>query len=203
MIFICLTISIASLYGQDSTGTVTDFDGNIYKTVKIGDQWWMAENLNVTHYRNGDPIPHCRNYDNELANGKIYGKLYNWYAVDDSCGLAPEGWHVPSKEEWRILLFDYLDGSSAGGQMKEAGTAHWKKPNVGATNESGFTALPGGCYYYDGSFRDMGSKAYFWSSTEAEWYSAESISLLYSQETNSGGTSGKQFGASVRCVKDN
>lgn len=143
---------------SDCPPTVTDYDGNVYQTVLIGDQCWMMENLKVTHYRNGDPIPHVTdgvtwgnltsgaycNYNNDEGNVATYGRLYNWYAVDDSRNIAPAGWHVPSDAEWQTLV-DYLGGDAvAGGKMKEAGTTHWASPNTGATNESGFTALPGG-----------------------------------------------------------
>ena len=101
--------------------TVTDIDGNVYQTVQIGDQFWMAENLKVTHYQNGDEIP-CNVYNDDPSNAAIYGRLYNWYAVDDERGICPEGWHVPSDDEadseWQILV-DYLGGGSvAGGKMK-------------------------------------------------------------------------------------
>ena len=181
-------------------GIVTDIEGNTYQTMKIGDQCWMAENLKVTHYRNGDPIPnftensewirrttgaYC-NYDNDDENVPVYGRLYNWYAVNDSRGIAPSGWHVPSDAEWQTLV-DYLGGSSvAGGKMKTTGTIEggdglWYKPNSGATNESGFSALPGGYRYGgNGCFDLLGSLAYFWSSTEYSSSNAWSRSLHYS-----------------------
>ena len=135
------------------TGTVTDADGNTYRTIKIGNQWWMAENLRTTRYRNGDPIPTvtdnftwghlltgaCCSYDNDSSMVFTYGRLYNWHAVSDGRGLAPLGWHVPSDADWGTLV-EYLGGSAvAGGKMKEAGTAHWLSPNTGATNESAFS----------------------------------------------------------------
>ena len=150
--------------------TVTDIDGNTYKTVKIGNQIWMAENLKVTHYRNGDIIPNVTNnfewaylstgawcvHDNDGSYANTYGYLYNWYAVNDIRNIAPEGWHVPTDEEWKELEM-YLGmsqteaddtgyrGTNEGGKLKEAGTTHWETPNTGATNETGFSALPGGC----------------------------------------------------------
>ena len=136
---------------------VKDIDGNNYHTVKIGDQIWMVENLKVTHYRNGAPIenysktdfcdkrvPLYIDYEGNPALSKTFGRLYNWFAATDPRNIAPQGWHVPSKEEWQIL-FGYLGGEDvAGGKLKEAGPAHWKAPNTGGTNESGFTALPYG-----------------------------------------------------------
>ncbi len=140
--------------------------------VSICCQSWMTTNLDVDHYRNGDPIPHVTDptewknlttgaycyYANDSAKyAAVYGKLYNWYVVNDPRGLAPEGWHVPTDFEWTTLT-DCLGGVSvAGGPMKETGTSHWILPNEGATNESGFTGLPGGVRSsQDGSFFDLG-----------------------------------------------
>jgi uncharacterized protein (TIGR02145 family) len=206
---------------------VTDHDGNTYFTVEIGDQCWMAQNLKVTHYRNGDPIPHVTdagewsgygagaycNYDNDPANAETYGRLYNWYALDDSRNIAPDGWHVPTDDEWKQLEM-YLGmsqaeadisgwrGTDEGGKLKEAGTIHWNEPNTGATNESGFSALPGGYRSYNGSFSDLGSHAYFWCSPEAsspKWvrWLDYSHSQVYRTYANFGGN-----GQSVRCVQD-
>jgi len=198
------------------TGTVTDIDGNVYQTIKIGDQWWMAENLKVTHYRNGNAIPNCIdasewislaigahcNYANDESNVATYGRLYNWYVVSDSRDIAPSGWHVPSDEEWQTLI-DYLGGESvAGGKMKEAGIAHWYSPNTGATNESGFAALPGGYRYGNGTFATMGSPASFWSSTEypssRAWYRL----LYYNNSSVARSNDDKHYGFSVRLVRD-
>ncbi|OVE79375.1 hypothetical protein BVY01_02745 [bacterium I07] len=200
-----------------ATSTLTDVDGNVYKTVKIGNQVWMAENLKVTHYRNGDPIPHVTsttawsnlstgaycNYDNSVSNVSTYGRLYNWYAVNDSRKIAPAGWHVPTDAEWRTVV-DYLGGSGvAGGKMKESGTLHWKSPNTGATNSSSFSALPGGYRYNYGSFNDIGGTAAFWSSTEDSNYYAwyRLLSFNYSGVDRLGNN--WQGGFSVRCVRDN
>ncbi len=198
------------------TGTVTDIDGNIYQTIKIGNQWWMAENLKVTHYRNGEAIPNITdggtwasintgaysNYLNDINTGAIYGRLYNWFAVGDSRNIAPTGWHVASDAEWQTLV-DYLGGDAdAGGKLKEIGTVHWSSPNSGATNESGFTALPGGSRHYGvGSFFGIGLYAYFWSATvqsDGAWY----LSLYYNLLSVGHGSMYKQYGCSVRCVKD-
>jgi len=198
--------------------TVTDIDGNVYRTVVIDTQVWMAENLKVTHYRDGASIPNVTdstewsnlttgaycNYDNYANNAAIYGRLYNWYAVNDIHNLAPKGWHVPSDTEWQTLR-DYLGGDYvAGGKMKESGTEHWNIPNSGATNESGFSALPGGCRSYNGDYYSMSYAAKFWSSTEYVIY--DYIIYLLLEYSNSEvlciGTNHRQFGFSVRCVKD-
>jgi len=148
----------------DGEPVCEDIDGNVYETIQIGDQLWMAENLKTTHYNNGDEIPYPSNedfgsfdegqygvYDNDPSNADVYGNLYNFAAVDDDRGLCMEGWHVPSDGEWTVLT-DYLGGSSvAGGKMKEEGLDHWNSPNTGATNESGFTGLPAG-YRYNGKW---------------------------------------------------
>ncbi|MFA5032866.1 MAG: fibrobacter succinogenes major paralogous domain-containing protein [bacterium] len=203
---------------------MTDKDGNTYKTVKIGKQEWMAENLNVSYYRNGDPIPQVQDaeewtnlntgawcyYENNAENGKTYGKLYNWYAVNDPRGLAPEGWHIPTHNEWTILT-DCLRGRYvAGGEMKEAGTTHWKSPNGEATNESGFSALPGGgrgtfrgVFYDGGAFSDMGICGYWWSTTE-DSYGVGALTLhirYFNAYVDSYGCY-ETFGFSVRCVRD-
>lgn len=221
--------SAQSFTTSSASNTVTDIDGNVYQTVTIGSQVWMAENLKVTHYRNGDPIPHvtdgstwgglttgayCNN-DNEEGNVAIYGRLYNWYSVDDSRNIAPAGWHVPTDEEWKQLEI-YLGmsqteaddfgsrGNDEGGKLKEAGTTHWTYPNAGATNESDFTALPGGYRSYDGNFSRMGSSAYFWSSTISGYTYPEawrrSLQSVYSDINRSFGH--KRWGLSVRCVRD-
>jgi uncharacterized protein (TIGR02145 family) len=212
------TNSVGTGYGDamlfttaHETGTVTDIDGNIYQTVKIGNQWWMAENLKVTHYRNGEAIPNVTddvswnsittgaycNYDNDVNYVATYGRLYNWFAVVDSRNMAPTGWHMPSDAEWQTLI-DYLGGLSvAGGKMKETGTLHWNAPNTGATNESGFTALPGG--YRSGS---MGGDAYFWSSTQYDSGAAFRRFLYFNNSAVERYFAGKGDGFSIRCVKD-
>jgi uncharacterized protein (TIGR02145 family) len=212
---------------SDCPPTVTDYDDNVYQTVLIGDQCWMMENLKVTHYRNGDPIPHVTdggtwsglstgaycNYDNDPANVATYGRLYNWYAVDDSRNIAPAGWHVPSDEEWKQLEM-YLGmsqaeaddegwrGTDEGGKLKETGTTHWQSPNTGATNESGFTALPGGYRGYSGYFSDMGGSALFWSSTELYSYYAWGRYLDYGYSQVYRNYYSRHYGFSVRCVRD-
>lgn len=197
------------------TNNITDIDGNTYRTVKIGDQWWMAENLKVTHYRNGDAIPNVTdgyewwfnlttgaycNYDNNVNNVTTYSRLYNWYAVNDSRNIAPEGWHVPADAEWQTLV-DYLGGKNgAGGKMKESGTAHWDRPNTGATNESGFSALPSGIRSQN--FASMGTWTWFWSSSMYIGNYAWSWDLTYDQSRIRQTYNLERHGFSVRCVKD-
>jgi len=200
-----------------SDTTVTDIDGNVYKIVKIGLQWWMAENLKVTHYRNGDAIPNVTDdgtwasfatgaycsYDNADSNIATYGLLYNWYAVDDNRNIAPSGWHVPTDDEWQTLL-DSLGGNLvAGGKMKEAGFTHWWSPNTGATNESGFTAIPGGYRRdFDGMFGNMGIGALFWSSTQYYNYGAWYYSLGRNTTVVQRNYYDEHSGFSLRCVRD-
>src|SRR4030042_3006216 len=152
--------------------TMTDIDGNVYRTVKIGTQVWMAENLKVTHYRNGDAVPiikdeaewravmfketgaYC-NYKNDEKFVKTYGRLYNWYVVSDQRNIAPEGWHIPTKAEWKMLADNLGDPDIAGGNMKEKGTVHWDTPNEGAKDLMKFTALAAGDRSNDGFFDNM------------------------------------------------
>lgn len=198
---------------------VTDIDGNAYNSVKIGTQWWITENLKVTHYRNGDVIPHKSSssnvynlatgayyyYNDIVDNATMYGNLYNWYAVNDISNIAPEGWHVPSDTEWEELV-EYLGGANeASGKLKEIGTTHWNSPNIGATNESGFSALPGGMFEAsDSSFIFLGEYASIWSLTEHEQESNEAwymgIGYFYLGVDRSYRL--KKCGMSVRCIKD-
>lgn len=175
----------------------------------------MAENLKVTRYRNGDPIPNVTsasewsnlrtgayyNYDNNISNVATYGRLYNWYMINDRRNIAPKGWHVPKKDELEILA-DYLGGYRyADRKMKEQGTAHWKGQNEFATNSSGFSTLPAGYRYSDGVFNDMGFEAAF-------WYAMKNYSLtawrsrLYLDINNEQYNINKRYGFSVRCIKD-
>ena len=181
--------------------------------VQIGTQIWMTKNLNVSRYRNGDLIPQVTNanqwralttgawcyYENNTTNGPVYGKLYNWYAVNDPRGLAPQGWHVPSITEW-ITLATFLGGDSmAGGKMKA--TVLWSSPNAGATNSSGFTGLPGG-YFTGTSFGYMGDFGFWWASTAYNTQSAYNYLLNYGFADSAATNNGKYFGCSVRCLKD-
>lgn len=196
--------------------TVTDVDGNVYKTVKIGNQIWMAENLRVTHYRDGAAIPNVTSnsawaalttgaycdYNNNIVNGSIYGHLYNWFAISDSRNIAPEGWHVPTNAEWTTLINSIGGTSFAGGKLKEIGTTRWLSPNTGATDSYGFKALPSGNRKYDAVFDYIGFTADFWTSTEATTANAWYV-RLYSTSTNVDIFSyGKLDGFAVRCIKD-
>ena len=198
-------------------GIVTDIDGNEYGTVLIGNQVWMSENLKVTKYKDGTAIPtgHSNSdwsnlssgayavYDDDDVNTDTYGFLYNWYAVDDSRIIAPDGWHVPTDDEWTTLT-DYLGGTSvSGGKMKETGTEHWSSPNTDATNESGFTALPGGYRYFNGNYIHQGYSGYFWSSTEYNGRGSAWYRLLYYDGSDvSRSNYYKLCGFSLRCVRD-
>lgn len=196
-------------------GTLTDIDGNVYKTITIGTQTWMAENLGTAHYRNGDPIPTGSyawnvgtegaylNYNNTTDKDIIatYGRLYNGYAVFDSRNIAPVGWHIPNYAEW-LTLITYLGGLDiAGDKLKETGTAHWQSPNTGADNSSGFTALPGGDHgIFD--FELIGWRGYWWSSTEKGTGDTYFWDLNYDYSGISSIYSSKGFGLSIRCIKD-
>jgi uncharacterized protein (TIGR02145 family) len=209
-------------------GTVTDIDGNVYQTVVIGNQEWMAENLKVTHYRNGDSIPNVTNnatwggltagaycnYNNDANNGETYGGLYNWYAVNDPREIAPLGWDVPSDAEWKQLEM-YLGmsqvaadqtgwrGTDEGGKLKEIGTTHWNDPNMGATNESDFSALGSGYRYHSAgsAFWHMGVMTYFWSSTLENSAHAWSHYLAFDHSTVNRYFVDIVNGFSVRCVR--
>ncbi len=206
----------ADLTITPETGTMTDQDGNVYQTIRIGDQWWMAENLKVSHYRNGDLIPNVTDnlawsdktagaysaYNNHGMNGDTYGYLYNWHVVNDVREIAPEGWRVPWDTEWQGIV-DILGGSNvAGGKMKQTGTMYWNTPNDGATNESGFSALPGGRRNSNGSFVHMGDVASFWTSTwdddERAWhYRLDADNANIYRLTNR-----KEFGFSLRLIME-
>jgi uncharacterized protein (TIGR02145 family) len=220
------TITITHTYSLKSTNqaisvtepnTVTDIDGNVYHTVTIGTQVWMVENLKTTKYRDGTSIPNVTNdddwailttgaycdYDNTPTNSTTYGKLYNWYAATNAHNIAPTGWHVPTDEEWNTLT-TYLGGESvAGGMLKEIGTTHWASPNTGATNETGFTALPGGSRYGSGGFYDIGNDGSWWSTTDHDGTLAWYRYIIYNEKyVISYNFRSKVMGFSVRCVKD-
>lgn len=196
-------------------GSMTDIDGNTYKTVTIGTQTWMAENLKVTKYNDGAAIPNITDatewselttgalcdYENTPSNSETYGKLYNWHAVNTG-KLAPKGWHVASHAEWTELI-DYFGGTSfAGGRLKETGTTHWASPNTGASNVTGFTALPGGVRDSGGAFGSIGYYGYWWSATEYGTIDAWYRYLNYDDSDVYWGIYYKEVGRSVRCVRD-
>lgn len=200
--------------------TVTDVDGNIYKTITIGTQTWMVDNLKTTHYRNGDPISNITDnslwvytsagaycwYNNDILNKAVYGALYNGFAVKDSRNIAPLGWHVATRDEWNTII-SFLGGvTTAGSKMKESGTNHWTTPNSDATNESGFTALPGGYRHKNtGAFQYMGTNSFYRTGTEelnSGYDSAYHIMLFNINANVTPSYSEKVYGYSVRCVKD-
>jgi uncharacterized protein (TIGR02145 family) len=199
-------------------GTMTDQDGNVYKTLTIGTQTWMAENLRTTIYNDGTAIhnvtdndewlgltigAYC-NYNNTTSVDTIatYGRLYNWYAVNTG-KLAPTGWHVPTDAEWTQLA-DYLGGTSvAGGKLKETDTSHWNSPNTSATNETGFTALPGGGRGGGRPFGDIGGRGFWWSATEYDTAEAWARGIYYEYSKVIRYYNYKEFGFSVRFVRDN
>ncbi|OFX31706.1 MAG: hypothetical protein A2X08_16050 [Bacteroidetes bacterium GWA2_32_17] len=198
------------------TSTITDINSNTYNTVSIGGQCWMKENLKTTKYSDNTAIPNITNsttwsnlstgaycnYSNTPSNANTYGRLYNWYAVTDTHNICPTGWHVPSDAEWTTLT-TYLGGESvAGGKLKETGTTHWQSPNAGATNETGFTALPGGNRYDNGAFYSLGSYGFWWSSTESTTDVAWNRGMSYNLSNVDRGSSTEVDGFSVRCVKD-
>ena len=231
VVFTFLFVVMIFYYGCTPSNTavnksavqVVDIDGNVYSTVTIGTQLWMVENLNVKHYRNGDEIPQeehhgewhlfnlgaCCYYENNSSNGKIYGRLYNGYAIEDSRGLAPAGWHVASDTDWTKLI-NYLGGKNIAGKKMKS-TSGWKN-NGNGTNESGFNALPGGMRNGDMSwesrgdheFEDIGKYGSFWASTNIKGtaglytfsYNDTITSLTNVKDDN------LKIGYSIRCVKD-
>lgn len=233
LIFLFLLLFSCDLFNsnQTETGTVTDYDGNVYETVKIGDQWWMAENLKVTHYNNGDTLSYrdednwyginygayCY-YNDDSTTATTYGALYNGYAIKDSRGLAPEGWHIPSDEEWNELQIhlgmrpgqiDSLNyaGNDIGFKLKaENGWDDFvdSNPEYGGngTDEVGFCALPAGWRWNYGDCFDLGKKCFFWTTTVHSEYR-----IWYRSMTNGSSAIDRDqnfisFGFSVRCVKD-
>lgn len=205
-----ITVNIAS-------PTVTDIDGNVYHIVPIGTQEWLVENLKTTKYQDGTTIPNITadglswsglktgaycNYNNLESNVEVYGRLYNYYAIIDERKLCMKGWHIPDEDEISDLI-SFLEGeSSAGGMLKEIGTTHWLTPNIGATNSSGFTALPGGGRIGSGTFTNIGLKGYYWNSLEK--YAFSNLFTLSFDSNSSIKTYGYKYsdGYSVRCVKD-
>jgi uncharacterized protein (TIGR02145 family) len=207
-------ISEEAVYSQ----TIADIDGNLYNTVMIGTQNWMKENLKTTKYNDGSEIPYIKadsiwssftmgaycDFDNKPTISEIYGRLYNWYVVTltNPKNVCPSGWHVPTDEEWTILTFYLGDGHVAGGKMKEKGTAHWIRPNIGATNETGFTALPGGGRLYSGAFGSLGEGGFWWSSTERDSQLALFTGIANADSSVSNNSGFKNCGFSIRCMKN-
>ncbi len=188
-------------------------------SVTIGTQVWTSKNLDVSTYRNGDPIPQVTNqtqwanlttgawcwYNNDSVIGQVYGKLYNWYAVNDPRGLAPSGWHIPTDAEWTTLT-DFLGGESvAGGKMKTTGTQYWDLESSGTTNSSGFSGLPGGLRDHRdrrSAFGGIGDSGNWWSSSSFDITTAWQRSMLCNLNIVSRNNNEKTGGSSVRLVKD-
>lgn len=199
------------------THAITDYDGNSYYTTTIGSQEWMVSNLKVTHYRNGDPITYVNDgttwsnssagsycyYNNDTENIGVYGNLYNWYAVDDTRNICPVGFHIPSDNEW-VTLENYLGGAAVAGiKLKESGTEHWwSNSGTNGTNESNYTALPGGCRYSTGTFSLINTDGYWWSSDSYNTSDSWMMALSYNVASTYHGYEHKTYGFSVRCIKD-
>jgi uncharacterized protein (TIGR02145 family) len=213
---ISIVLILTSILSFSGYSQVKDIDGNVYKEVKISAQTWMAENLKTTMYNDGKTIPLVTDnqawqnlrtpgyswYKNDAPAYKAtYGALYNWYAVNTG-KLCPTGWHVPSAADWKVLTGYLGDINSAGGKLKESGSNHWISPNTGATNETGFTALPGGSRHVVQQFNYVGKFGGYWSGTSINsnysWYYV----LSNDNSTIYIGKGRKMNGASVRCLKD-
>jgi uncharacterized protein (TIGR02145 family) len=225
---ILVYILLIALTTSCANNEVKDVDGNIYPTTKIGEQVWMTKNLDVTRFNDGTPIPQAKTddeweaaaifkqpawcyYENDVTYGTVYGKLYNWYAVNDPRGLAPENYHIPTENDWDKLIF-YLDdkckfnyegrqSENAGGHMKSI-EKYWQYPNTNADNSSGYNALPSGNRGSMGMFFGLGFDADYWSATEYD--NKESwIRGLWNEGSGVGRTQvDKGKGLAVRCVKN-
>jgi uncharacterized protein (TIGR02145 family) len=211
-----------ALFNPNKTyGTVTDIDGNIYKTIKIGNQIWMAENLRTIHFRYGDPVTNVKsndqwsnfpsgaycNYNNteDLDSIATFGRLYNAYILTDTRNIAPSGWHIPNDDDWTTLI-NYLGGKDVVGEkLKETSGLHWRY-TVEGSNISGFTALPGGFRVHNGIFMHNDSTGVWWSTTE--WTNGlgerrNYAKTLYNNSNIIGeGGDDKRSGFSIRCIKD-
>lgn len=209
-----VTITFGSTSPMSDGNTVTDIDGNTYQTVKIGYQVWMTENLKTTRYNNGGQIPNIKDkqawanstsgayclYDNSSGIKDLFGVLYNWYAVSTD-KLCPVGWRVPTDDDWTSMLKPL--GVLAGAKLKEAGTANWKSNTDMVTNETKFTALPGGTRYGSGSFTSIGTQGTFWTSTP----NGEKKEAVYRVIVDYNSSVArymfpKSSGLSVRCIKE-
>jgi uncharacterized protein (TIGR02145 family) len=213
-----LLVSIHLFLAGCQQNTVRDIEGNRYRTIEIGDQLWMAENLKTTRYNDGTPIPNVTGYEdwaaletaaycwynNDSTHASKYGALYNWYVVE-SGEVCPEGWHVPTNEDWNKLSALTEEPFQAAGHLKAAGTDHWRSPNSGASNTTGFTALPGGYRSYNGTFNLLRASGYWWSSTEGIYYGAPRVIFRTMQHDNTGfhqDICEKNNGFSIRCLKN-
>lgn len=226
------TGSSGTSYGEEQvfktfSGKVEDADGNIYYTLQIGENEWTGSNLRTGKYSNGDVIPVVTDekkwssltsgawtvYNNDYELQTVYGNLYNWYAVTDERGLCPAGWRVPTDGDWKVLEMTLGMSSAssnrvgirdryAGGKLKETGTGHWLSPNILATNEYGFTALPGGYRHPRGQFYTLRRNLNWWTSTGHDEYNAWYRNIYYNNAAIYRNIYGKTSGFSVRCVRD-
>jgi len=214
IIFFLIVYAFQSVIAQNN-GKLTDLEGNNYETVKIGNHTWMSENLRTTKFNDGEPIPEVKEksawnilsapgfcwYNNDTSYKKTFGALYNAYTVNTK-KLCPAGWHVSTDAEWTEMV-ELLGGKDvAAAKLKEQGTAHWSEPDSGATNESGFTALPGGTRYANGIFFSRKDIGYWWTFTGETVLNGWYRSMYYSNSTVDKNFHDSTDGFSVRCVKD-
>jgi uncharacterized protein (TIGR02145 family) len=197
-------------FGSATFGSVSDIDGNTYKTVVIGTATWMAENLKTTKFKNGDAIsklpdgsewliastPGYHNYNDHEGLISVYGHLYNCYVRIDPRGVCPSGWHAATPEDWNAIGVALGGAAAAGGRMKEQGTAHWVTSN-NSDNQSGFTGVPGGSMY-KGRVTDMGTDGYWWSTAEGDFFYLTNVEVNLRHKS----TAVMNEGLSIRCVKD-
>lgn len=218
-LFTLLFIAITILSFAQNNKTIKDIDGNLYAIVQIGNQVWMAENLKTLHYSNGIEIQNVYTYNDDEINSTKFGRLYSWEAATNNQtgdliqGVCPEGWHIPSDFEWKelehYLGIEKIDidslkwrGSHEGGDLKEKGVKHWKSPNVGGTNKTGFTALPSGYRDAQGKYSFNSFYALFWTSSEFEGEKAWYRLLGYNLAKIGRSIDSKDNAYSVRCIKN-
>ena len=211
------TTSTSNTIISSNPGAGVTFNGYTYSSIVLGNgQEWMAENLKTTVYANGDPIPNVTdsaqwitttsgawvNYNNDNQLDNVYGKLYNWYTVDDTRNVCPNGWHVPANTDWEILV-NYLGGASlAGGKMKSTGTQFWQSPNTNATNSIGFSGLPGGYRPISDQYTYIGNYCFWWSSSMYDLTTSWGRDLYYLNGNLATNGLDKHSGLSVRCLKN-
>lgn len=219
LVFSVFTGCHTRLENEGKESQIRDIDGNTYNTVKVGDQLWMAENLKTATLSDGTPIPRVEDYEewasltlpayswynNDSLNLEDFGALYNCYAIETE-KLCPDGWHVPTDGDWVALETSLGGAATAGGDMKETGLEHWKTPNTEASNESGFSARPGGYRSYNGTFNLMRIDGFWWSSSEKSWYGSVNTvmyrNLKYDGSDLYREVAVKANGFSVRCVQN-
>lgn len=216
-----IVLLVAGCAKDGKVGSVKDNDGNTYKTIQIGNQVWMAENLRVKTFKDGSTIEGVRVYDDKDENVSVYGRLYTFSAATNDGlvekgyvrGACPKGWHIPTDSDWKELetyiglAQEELDktawrGTTEGGKLKETGTAHWAEPNTEATNSTGFSAMPGGSYNTTIGYTSLGLAGYYWSSTAIDEFTSWSRALHHSSGQIGRYPSGKDLAASIRCVKN-